>query len=138
KDMQEDKEAVFDAADTLNQCLGVTSTVLRNIRVNESRAREAATRGYLNATELADYLVRKGIPFRQAHETVGRIVVPAIEHGAELNEMVLDDLKSYYAQIDSDVFESLSLEKTLATKTQTGGTAPDRVASELKAARARL
>ena len=74
KDMQEDKEAVFDTVDTLRGSLTVTATVLRNLRVNESRALEAATQGYLNATELADYLTRKGIPFREAHETVGRIV----------------------------------------------------------------
>src|SRR3989440_572305 len=81
KDMQEDKEAIFDTVDTVTNCLSVTATVLRNLQVNESRAREAATCGYLNATELADYLVRKGMPFRQAHETVGRIVMRAVESG---------------------------------------------------------
>src|SRR5262249_39711233 len=74
KDMQEDKEALFDSVDTVNASLAVTATVLRNLRVNRSRAQDAATHGYLNATELADYLVRKGIPFRGAHEIVGRMV----------------------------------------------------------------
>jgi argininosuccinate lyase len=138
KDMQEDKEAVFDIADTINASLAVTATVLRNLRLNEARAREAAAHGYLNATELADYLVRKGMPFREAHETVGRIVVHAIERGVELNELSLTDLKSFSTLIDEDVFESLSLESTLATKSQTGGTAPHRVAEELIAARTRL
>ncbi len=134
KDMQEDKEAVFDTADTVNASLAVTATVLRNLRLNEARASEAASHGYLNATELADYLVRKGMPFREAHETVGRIVVHAIERGVELSELRLDDLKSFSAGIEQDVFASLSLEQTLATKSQTGGTAPGRVAEELKRA----
>jgi argininosuccinate lyase len=138
KDMQEDKEAVFDTADTVNASLAVTATVLRNIRLDEARAREAASHGYLNATELADYLVRKGMPFREAHETVGRIVVHAIERECELNDLSLDELKSFSPLIKNDVFELLSLEKTLATKSQRGGTAPERVAEELISARTRL
>jgi argininosuccinate lyase len=138
KDMQEDKEAVFDTAGTVKDCLAVTTTVLRNIRVNESRCREAATHGYLNATELADYFVRRGMPFREAHETVGRIVVQALDRGVELNELSIEELQSFSSLIESEVFASLSLEQTLATKTQTGGTAPDRVETELKDARARL
>src|SRR6266404_5932489 len=137
KDMQEDKEALFDIVDTLNASLAVTATVLRNIRLNEARAREAASHGYLNATELADYLVRKGLPFRAAHETVGRIVVQAIERGVELNDLSLPDLKSFSPLIDQDVFAALSLERTLATKSQAGGTSPERVAEELKRARKR-
>ena len=138
KDMQEDKEALFDTVNTLNSCLKVTTTVLRNIRVNGKKAGEAATDGYLNATELADYLVRKGIPFREAHEIVGRIVLQAIERGVELNNLSLDEMKSFTPLIEQDVFESLSLDRTLATKSQLGGTAPDRVAQALAAARARL
>src|SRR5439155_17723133 len=127
KDMQEDKEALFDTVDTIDSCLAVTATVLRNIRLNESGARDAASHGYLNATELADYLVRKGMPFRDAHETVGRMVVHAVERGVELNDLSHDDLKSFSSLIDEDVFDSLSLERTLATKSQIGGTAPERV-----------
>src|SRR6266404_5846514 len=137
KDMQEDKEALFDIVDTVNASLAVTATVLRNIRLNEARARAAASHGYLNATELADYLVRKGLPFRAAHETVGRVVVQAIERGVELNDLSLPDLKSFSPLIDQDVFAALSLEQTLATKSQSGGTAPERVAEELKRARKR-
>ncbi|HSP62979.1 MAG TPA: argininosuccinate lyase [Pyrinomonadaceae bacterium] len=138
KDMQEDKEAVFDIVDTVNASLAVTATALRNIRLNEARAREAASHGYLNATELADYLVRKGMAFREAHETVGRIVVHAIERGVELNDLSLTDLKSFSTLIEQDVLASLSLEQTLATKSQVGGTAPYRVGEELKRARGRL
>ena len=77
KDMQEDKEAVFDAFDTVSASLQVTATVMRNITVNNERALAAASSGYMNATELADYLVRKGMPFREAHEVVGKIVMRA-------------------------------------------------------------
>jgi len=138
KDMQEDKEAIFDAADTVSHCLAVTATVLRNIRLNEAPAREAASHGYLNATELADYLVRKGMPFREAHETVGRLVVHAIEREVELSDLSMTDLKSFSTLIEQDVFASLSLERTLATKSQIGGTAPARVSEELEWARKRL
>ena len=115
----------------------MTATVLRNIRINRERTREAASHGYLNATELADYLARKGIPFREAHETVGRIVRLAIERDVELNDLSHDDLKLFSSLIDEDVFDSLSLERTLATKSQIGGTSPERVAEELNQARTR-
>jgi argininosuccinate lyase len=138
KDMQEDKEALFDTVDTASTCLAVTATALRNITVSGSRAREAATHGYLNATELADYLVGKGLPFREAHETVGRIVVHAMARGAELDQLTLDEMKSFAPAIEEDIFGSLSLERTLASKSQIGGTAPERVARELQDAKLRL
>jgi argininosuccinate lyase len=138
KDMQEDKEAIFDAADTVLACLQVSATVLRNLQVNAAQAREAATRGYLNATELADYLVRKGMPFRQAHEIVGRIVMRAIEHGCELNDLSLDEFKTFSPLVTNDVFAVLSITETLKTKSQIGGTSPDRVAEALIAARKSL
>ncbi|HEX6189293.1 MAG TPA: argininosuccinate lyase [Pyrinomonadaceae bacterium] len=138
KDMQEDKEALFDTVDTSSACLAVTATVLRNMTVNGSRMREAAAHGYLNATELADYLVGKGLPFREAHETVGRMVMQAIARGAELDQLTLDEMKSFTPAIEDDVFGSLSLERTLASKSQIGGTAPGRVAAELQSARSRL
>ena len=138
KDMQEDKEPVFDTVETVLDCLNVTATVLRNVRINQARARDAATHGYLNATELADYLVRKGTPFREAHEMVGRIVIRAIENGCELNNLSLDEFKSFSQLIDTDVFDALSLEATLVTKSQIGGTAPDRVGEALVTARKSL
>src|SRR6266550_2527274 len=126
KDMQEDKEAVFDAFDTTGDCLEVATLVLRNVEVREDRARDAASHGMMNATELADYLVRKGMPFREAHETVGRVVVLAIERGVELQELSLDELRSISPLIDTDVFEALSLDQTLETKAQIGGPLPAR------------
>jgi argininosuccinate lyase len=138
KDMQEDKEAIFDTAETTIASLEVTATVLRNVSVREDRAREAATRGYMNATELADYLARKGVPFREAHELVGRVVLHAIERGVELQDLTLDELQKFSPVITNDVYQALSLEQTLATKSQTGGTSPERVAEALSLARASL
>jgi len=138
KDMQEDKEAVFDSFDTVSACLGVTTTVLRNLSINEERTREAASTGYMNATELADYLVRKGMPFREAHETAGRIVVHAISRGLELHELSIEEMRSLSASIEDDVLGWLSLERTLATKSQIGGTSPECVTDALAVARRSL
>ena len=138
KDMQEDKEAVFDTVDTVKASLAVTAIVLRNLRLNEAKTSEAATHGYMNATELADYLTRKGMPFREAHETVGRIVLHAIERGVELQELKLEDLLSFAESIEEDVYEALSLEQTLTTKSQAGGTSRERVAEALIFARESL
>jgi argininosuccinate lyase len=135
KDMQEDKEAVFDAFDTTTACLEVATLVLRNVDIREERTRQAASHGMMNATELADYLVRKGTPFREAHETVGRIVVRAMERGVELEGLQLDELRSISNLIDADVFEALSLERTLETKGVIGGTSPKQVFDALTAAR---
>ncbi|HEX6649463.1 MAG TPA: argininosuccinate lyase, partial [Pyrinomonadaceae bacterium] len=137
KDMQEDKEAVFDAFDTLRSCLEVTSTVMRNIAVNKERASASASGGYMNATELADYLVRKGMPFREAHETVGRIVMRAIELQKELQTVDLAELQKFSDLIGKDVYEALSLESTVNTKSQIGGTARALVDEALKDARNR-
>jgi argininosuccinate lyase len=138
KDMQEDKEAVFDVADTLRASLEVTATVLRNVRLREGRARDAASVGYMNATELADYLVRRGVPFRAAHEAVGRAVLYALERGWELHELDLEELRQFSPAVEEDVYEALSLEQTLASKSRTGGAAPARVAEALAAARSAL
>lgn len=138
KDMQEDKEAVFDTADTVNISLRVTAIVLNNLTLNEKRARDAATKGYLNATELADYLVKKGVPFRTAHDAVGKAVLFALDRGVELNDLTLEDLRQFSPDIDQDVFDSLALDNTLSSKSQTGGTGAARVAEALDAARKSL
>ena len=130
KDMQEDKETVFDAFDTTSASLRVTATVLRNISINKERAAAAASSGYMNATELADYLVRKGMPFREAHEVVGKIVTRAIESGKELEEM---ELSEFSGLIGEDVYEALTVERTLGAKNQIGGTAREVVDKALNA-----
>jgi argininosuccinate lyase len=135
KDMQEDKEAVFDAFDTVKSSLEVTTTVMRNIGVNKDRAQAAASGGYMNATELADYLVRKGVAFREAHEIVGKIVMRAIDLKVELQELSLDEFQKFSSLINPDVYDHLSLESTLNSKSQIGGTARQSVQSALAAAR---
>ncbi len=135
KDMQEDKEAVFDTFDTTRDCLQISATVLQNIKVREDAARNAALKGYLNATELADYLSKKDIPFRDAHELAGKIVLRAIDEGAELNELNLSEMQKYSSKIEADVYDALSLQKTLETKNTTGGTSPKQVKKALKKAR---
>ncbi|HZN09959.1 MAG TPA: argininosuccinate lyase, partial [Pyrinomonadaceae bacterium] len=128
KDMQEDKEAVFDAFDTATASLKVTATVLRNITVKS----DIALDGYMNATELADYLVRKGMPFREAHEVVGKIVMRAIKEGTQIEEL---NLESISPLIEPDVYDALSVERTLDSKSRTGGTARASVYEALANAR---
>ena len=135
KDMQEDKEAVFDTVDTVSISLKVATTVLANLKLNESRTSAAASTGYLNATELADYLVKKGVPFREAHEIVGKAVVSGISQKRELHEMDLSELRSFSKKIDKDVFKSLDMQATLSAKNVTGGTSPKQVAKAIKNAK---
>ena len=135
KDMQEDKEAVFDCVDTVNISLRTAAIVLNNLTVNEETTFAAATKGYLNATELADYLVKRGVPFRTAHETVGNAVLYAISEGKELHELRLDQLQAFSPEIGEDVAGALSLDATLEAKSATGGTSPERVAEALASAK---
>lgn len=138
KDMQEDKEAVFDTLDTVAISLRAAAVILANTSLNESVARKAAATGYLNATDLADYLVEKGMPFRNAHEAVGKAVLFAIDKACELNELSLDDLKQFSELIENDVFERLSLESSLNARSAIGGTSPERVRKALAAAQSKL
>ena len=137
KDMQEDKEAVFDCFDTVSACLHISATVLHNITVNKDRLQGAASTGYMNATELADYLVRKGTPFREAHEVVGKVVMYALDERKELHELTLEELNRFSENISADVFDALKLDQTLRAKSAIGGTAPDRVEEALSEARAK-
>jgi len=138
KDMQEDKEAIFDTFDTTRDCLMITETVLNNLRVREDITRNAALKGYLNATELADYLSKKNIPFRQAHEIAGKIVLRAIDAQIELNELELSEMQKYSPKIEADIYEALSLRQTLETKNVIGGTAPGQVEKALQKAKSQL
>ncbi|MBV9216090.1 MAG: hypothetical protein JO053_07935 [Acidobacteria bacterium] len=138
KDMQEDKEAAFDTVDTVQICLRAAAIVIENATLNEAAARDAATKGYLNATDLADLMVKKGVPFRTAHETVGKAVLHAIDQGKELHEMTVDELKAFWPDIDDSVAEKLSLDPSLASKSAIGGTSPDRVGIALAEAKKQL
>jgi len=111
---------------------------LENLRVNVEKARAAATKGYLNASELADYLVQRNLPFKTAQYTAEQIILYAISKDKELNELSLDEMRKFSEIIEKDVFENLSLEQTLASKNQIGGTSPERVFEALEQAKESL
>jgi argininosuccinate lyase len=138
KDNQEDKEPLFDSVDTLAGSLRVFADMVPAIEVNRTAMAVAARQGFSTATDLADYLVRKGIAFRDAHEIVGRAVRYGIEEGRDLAEMTLEQLQAFSGTIESDVFEVLSLTGSMAARKHTGGTAPAQVATAIAAARQRL
>jgi argininosuccinate lyase len=137
-DMQEDKEPFFDSVDTLEAVLGVLPPLLASLTFRIDRMRAAAGEHYATATDLADYLVRKGLPFRQAHEIVGRVVRLALERGAGLEALPLDTLREFSPLIEADVREALTVEASLRARAVTGGTAPSAVARALAEARALL
>ena len=134
-DMQEDKEALFDSVDTLEALLRVIPPMLGSLTFRVERMREAAGANYSTATDLADYLVRKGLPFREAHEIVGRVVRHGIANKRELGDMTLDELRGFSPLIGADVHAALTVDASLAARAVTGGTAPEAVARALAAAR---
>lgn len=138
KDMQEDKEALFDSVDTVQGALEVMTRVLKNVRVDRGRMWDAATSGFLNATDLADYLARRGLEFRRAHELVGRVVTYAIERGKTLETLSLDEYKQFSPLFEADLYEAISVEASLTTKSFLSGTAPERVKAALEQARTGL
>ncbi len=131
KDMQEDKEGIFDAVDTWQACLDMSVLVLDGIQVRAQRTREAAQQGYANATELADYLVAKGIPFREAHHIVGATVVYAIGQQKALEALTLQEFAQFSAVIAEDVYPILSLESCLEKRNAKGGVNPQRIAQAI-------
>jgi len=138
KDMQEDKEGLFDALDTWGDCLSMAAMALTDLKVNEERTKEAAQGGYSNATELADYLVAKGIPFREAHHIVGVAVVAAIEKGVPLEDLTVAEFKVFSEVIEDDVYPILTLEATLAARKALGGVSPTQIEYALTSAEERL
>ncbi|MBI4216255.1 MAG: argininosuccinate lyase [Chloroflexi bacterium] len=137
KDLQEDKEALFDAADTLLACLEISAGLVATLKVKEEAMARATQGGYLLATELADYLVGKGVPFRQAHGIVARLVAYAQGQGKELGELSLEEYRRFSPHFGEDA-RQISVASALAARRSVGGTAPERVAAALAAARRRL
>jgi argininosuccinate lyase len=138
KDNQEDKEPLFDSVDTLTGCLRAFADMVPAIRVKPARMRSAAASGYATATDLADYLVRKGLPFRDAHEVVGTAVRLGIETGRDLTQIDLPELQALSSLIESDVYDVLTVEGSVAARNHFGGTAPDQVREAISRARVRL
>ena len=135
KDNQEDKEPLFDTVDTVLGCLRAFADMVPALRAKRGNMLESARRGFATATDLADYLVRKGVPFRDAHEIVGKAVRLGVESGRDLAEMTLADLQQFSPLIEQDVFAVLSLQGSVAARDVLGGTAPNRVREAAAAAR---
>ncbi len=135
KDNQEDKEPVFDAVDTVKDSLRAFADMVPAIRAKKASMYQAAKRGFSTATDLADYLVRQGVAFRDAHEIVGKSVAYGIQTGKDLSEMSLQELQQFSSTIGQDVFEVLTLEGSVAARNHIGGTAPDQVRAAVKTAR---
>ena len=131
KDLQEDKEAVFDAADSLELVLPVFRVMVESLQVDPDRAAQLLAGGHLGATALADYLTRKGLPFRQAHDLVGQAVRRCEAQGVALGGLSLDDYKGISTSFEEDLYDAMQIEATLADKTVLGGTAPQRVREEI-------
>ncbi len=138
KDNQEDKEPLFDTIDTIKDCLKAYADMIPAIETKADNMREAARRGFSTATDLADYLVRKGIAFRDAHEIVGKSVAYGIETNKDLSDMSLAELQEFSNEIEQDVFEVLTLEGSVAARNHIGGTAPEQVKAAAQRAAKRL
>ncbi|HVN35597.1 MAG TPA: argininosuccinate lyase, partial [Casimicrobiaceae bacterium] len=138
KDNQEDKEPLFDAVDTLHDVLALLAELLKGIEPRPERMRKALDEGFATATDLADYLVRRGMPFRDAHEVVARAVRAAEEAGKDLASLPLATLRGYSALIGEDVHAALTPEGSVASRNHVGGTAPEAVRAAIERARKRL
>ena len=138
KDMQEDKEALFDAVDTVESCLDVIRKLLGEISFNGEKLKKSAEKGFLVATDLADYLVGKGTTFREAHEIVGNMVLFALEQGRELHELTLNEMHRFTGQIKQDVYEWLEPASSLEKRNMPGGTGPEVVRKSIDKAKQEL
>ena len=138
KDNQEDKEPLFDTVDTLSETLRIYADMLKGVHVDVNAMRSAAMRGYSTATDLADYLTKKGVPFRDSHETVAKAVRTAEKKGCDLSEFTLSELQKFSQLIEEDIFSILTLDGSMKSRNHTGGTAPSQVRKAIKSARKNL
>ena len=132
KDMQEDKEAIFDAVDTAHQCLRVFAPMIRTMHVHPAKMYAAAQKGFINATDLADYLVRKGLPFRSAYKLVGQIVAKCIAEDQVLDTLPLEEYCKFSELFDNDLYGDIALESCVAKRTSEGGTSPSSVDAQIQ------
>ena len=138
KDMQEDKEAIFDSVDTVKMCLPVFTKMVATMSIRRDNMLSAARRGFTNATDIADYLVKKGVPFRDAHAIVGRMVACCIEQEKNIEELGIGELKAFSEKIEMDVYEAISLETCVNERNLPGGPAIVSVKASIENARERL
>ena len=132
KDMQEDKEPVFDAFDTLNDCLKVFTGMLDTLKFKAEKMARSAKTGYMNATDCADYLVKKGLPFRECHAVIGKLVLDCIEKGCAIEDLSIDELKQYSPLFEEDLYEKISPEACIASKISEGYTSFESVKKQLE------
>ncbi len=138
KDMQEDKEALFDAIDTVKGCLTVFAPMIETMRVNDGVMAQAARGGFTNATDVADYLAKKGVPFRQAHEIVGKLVLSCIKEGRNLDDLSLEEYQALSPVFGADIHEAISVEHCVRARNIPGGPAPEQVQAAIASGRERL
>jgi argininosuccinate lyase len=138
RDMQEDKTLLFDTADILTACLEIYIQLLPNITINKAVMQKAVASGYLNATDMADYLVTKGVPFREAHHCVGQIVHYASGLKKEIDELSIKELQQHAPQIEDDIFDYLGVQQMIDRRSSIGGTATQTVKTAIKAAEQKL
>ena len=138
KDMQEDKEAVFDALDTVLMCLDTFAPMLETATVLRENMRNAAAKGFINATDAADYLVYKGLPFRDAYKATGMLVATCIDKGLTLETLPIEEYKAVCDLFDEDVYKAIDLDECVSKRTVKGGPSPECVLAEVKALRAEL
>ena len=132
KDMQEDKEAVFDAFDTAKLCLAVFAPMIATMKVNAENMLNAAKGGFINATDLADYLAKKGVPFRTAYKLTGQIVAACAAGGKSLEDLTLEEYKAYSDVFEADLYEEISLQTCVAKRVSAGGASPANIAAQLE------
>ena len=138
KDMQEDKEGVFDAVDTVKMCLDVFAPMVASMKVLKENMLSAAQKGFINATDLADYMVKKGMPFRSAYKVSGQIVAYCIKNGKVLETLSLEEYQSFDKVFEKDVFNEISLETCVQKRISKGGTSPDSVAEQIEFVKGKL
>lgn len=132
KDMQEDKESMFDSLDTVKKCLGIFAPMVRTMRVNSGAMYRAAQRGFINATDLADYLVKKGMPFRTAYKTVGQLVAKCIAENKVLETLTIAEYREASPLFDTDVYDAIDLRGCVSRRISDGGTGPDSVRAQIE------
>ena len=132
KDMQEDKEAMFDAIDTVKQCLEVFTPMFETMELLPQNMKKAASKGFINATDCADYLTKKGIPFRDSYKITGNLVAECIQKGKTLEELTLEEFREHSSVFDKDVYQAIDLKTCVAGRKAVGGPAPDEIARQIK------
>ena len=132
KDMQEDKEAIFDSIDTVKICMETLSPLLKTMKILKENMKKAALNGFINATDCADYLVKKGLPFRKAYKIVGQIVSFCIENNITLDEMTIEQYKSFDNNFNDDIYSEISLEKCVSNRNVIGGPSPVQVKKRIE------